>query len=139
EQSGVTDLSLVVAGRGQGNAAELLASARLRVVLEQARETYDVVVIDGPPVIGLADAPLLGSLADATVVVIESGGARIGAVNETLTRLRSSNARVAGAILAKFPEKLSDGDYYYYYDYNYGEDGVSNPAGRKISLEGAGD
>lgn len=133
QPSGHANLSLVPAGRGQGNAAELLASARLKAVIEEARRDYDVVVIDGPPVIGLSDAPLLASESEATIVVVESGGARIGAVSETINRLRSSNARIAGVILTKFPAKLADSDYYYYYDYSYGKSGVKQSS-RKINF-----
>ncbi len=133
QPSGHANLSLLPAGRGQGNAAELLASARLHAIIEEAKRDYDVVIVDGPPVIGLADAPLLASVAEATVIVIESGGARIGAVNETITRLHSSHARIAGAILTKFPAKLADSDYYYYYDYTYGRSGQRETT-RKITL-----
>ena len=133
QPSGHANLSLLPAGRGQGNAAELLASTRLHAIMDEAKRDYDVVIIDGPPVIGLADAPLLASAAEATVVVIESGGARIGAVNETINRLHSSHARIAGVILTKFPAKLADSDYYYYYDYTYGRSGQRETT-RKITL-----
>ncbi|MFN4113483.1 MAG: GumC family protein [Sphingomonadaceae bacterium] len=133
QPSGHANLSLVPAGRGQGNAAELLASARLKAVIEEAKANYDVVIIDGPPVIGLSDAPLLASEAEATIVVVESGGARIGAVSETINRLRSSNANIAGVLLTKFPAKLADSDYYYYYDYSYGKSGARQSS-RKISM-----
>lgn len=133
QPSGHANLSLVPAGRGQGNAAELLASARLKAVIEEARRDYDIVVIDGPPVIGLSDAPLLASESEATIVVVESGGARIGAVSETINRLRSSNARIAGVLLTKFPAKLADSDYYYYYDYSYGKSGAKQ-SGQKINM-----
>ena len=65
--------------------------------------------------------------------MVESGGARIGAVSETINRLRSSNARIAGVVLTKFPAKLADSDYYYYYDYSYGKSGAKQ-SGRKINM-----
>lgn len=133
QTSGHANLTLLPAGRGQGNAAELLASNRLEAIIAEARSAFDVVIIDGPPVIGLADSPLLASAADATVVIIESGGARIGAVSETINRLRSSRSDLAGVILTKFPAKLADSDYYYYYDYNYGKSG-QRESSRKITL-----
>jgi len=134
QPSGSANLSLLAAGKGNNNAAELLASARLETVISEARSQFDVVVIDGPPVIGLADAPLLASMADATLVIIESGGARIGTVNETINRLRSSQARIAGAVLTKFPAKLADDSYYYYYDYSYGKSSQPENADRRITL-----
>lgn len=139
QQSGVENLSLLAAGRGPNNAAELLASSRLQAVIAEARRDFDIVIIDGPPVIGLADAPLLSAASDATVVVVESGGARIGATNETLNRLRASQAPIAGVLLVKFPAKLSDGDYYYYYDYSYGTTQAANAEGRRIAIARDGD
>ena len=49
------------------NPAELLARARAKQVLQQVGEQFDQVIIDGPPVMGLADAPLLASVAAGTV------------------------------------------------------------------------
>ena len=66
------------------NAADLLASSRLLSLLSVGLEVFDFIVIDGPPVMGLADAPLLSSVAAGTVFVIGAGQARKGFVQGAL-------------------------------------------------------
>ena len=81
-----------------------------------------MVIVDGPPVMGLADAPMLAAVLSSTVFVIESGGTRRGLARAALRRLRFGNARVLGGILTKFNARKASygGAYGYAYDYNYG-------------------
>lgn len=100
--------------------AELLAGPRLRQMLHDAREHYDMVVIDGPPVMGLADAPLLSSLVGGTLLVIESATTGRRMAKLSIHRLSVGNARVIGVLLSKFDARKSYYGYGYGYDYNYG-------------------
>ena len=95
---------------------ELIASARFASLLADASATFDVVVIDGPPILGLADSPLLSSIAQATLMVIESGRTRTRAVVEAQNRLRTAGAHMVGAILTRFQAQASYG-----YGYGYGQ------------------
>lgn len=105
------------------NPAELWGGDRLRRVLAAAAETYDHVVIDGPPVLGFADAPLLASAVGGTVFVLEAKGTRRAQAKGALKRLMMGNARVLGAVLTKFNTKAAQyGGYDYAYDYSYGPD-----------------
>lgn len=121
EQSRTDNLSLLPVGRYSGSAAELLGSTRLTQIFEQAVRDFDMVVIDGPPVLGLADALLLGALAEKTVIAIESRTARTGNVSEMIRRLSSSGTNIAGVILTKVRR---DSTGYAYYSYRYGSDDV---------------
>ena len=69
-----TDRGFSVVPRGQSptNPAELLASRRFAQLLDEAANLYDVVIMDGPPVLGGADAPRLSAMADATVFVLQA-------------------------------------------------------------------
>jgi len=84
------------------NAAELLTGNRFKVLIDRLLETYDHVVIDSPPVMGLADAPLLASRVEGVIYAVESHGIRSSMVKTALGRLTSANARVFGAVLTKF-------------------------------------
>ena len=97
---------------------ELIASARFAALLADAAATFDVVVIDAPPILGLADAPLLSSLAQATLMVIESGRTRTRAAVEAQNRLRTAGAHMIGAILTRHAPQASYG---YGYGYGYGQ------------------
>jgi polysaccharide biosynthesis transport protein len=123
EKTQVENLDLMPVGRFVGSAAELLSSNRLPAIMDEARETYDMVVIDGPPVLGLTDAPLLAAAAEATALVIESRASRTGNIQEIIRRLNEAGAHLVGVILTKVTR--SNAAYGYgYYSYSYGEGDV---------------
>ena len=137
EATNTENLSLLPVGRYTGSPAELLASVRLNQLVAEAQREYALVVLDGPPVLGFADAPLLGALAERTIIVIESREARTGAVSEMVRRLQASGTRIVGAILTKARGDGSGYGYNYYsYSYGSGERGgkVSSDPARKIDL-----
>lgn len=101
------------------NPAELLGSAKMVALLDLAKQKFDYVVLDGPPVLGLADAPLLGSITDATAVVVEAGATRKDFLLGALKRLTSTRTRIVGGILTKVSPK-GGASYYNSYYYQYG-------------------
>jgi len=103
------------------NPATLLASKRLEQVIALAMTKYDVVVIDGPPVAGLADVLMLASLVQGTIFVAEAGRAHLGAAKSAIARLRATADNIIGVVLTKFDaKKYGYGDYYGDYYYSYG-------------------
>jgi Mrp family chromosome partitioning ATPase len=99
----------------------LLASSRFRAVIAQATSEYDVVVVDSPPLLGLADAPLIASVANAVLLVVESGRTRTSAALEALHRLNAAGATILGASLTKAESRHSYGYAGYGYGYGYGK------------------
>lgn len=110
----------ITAGPTPPNAAELLAGKNLGRILDELLQVYDHVVIDSPPVMGLADAPLIGSRVNAVVFVVESHGVRASMVRVALARLRSAHTHVIGTVLTKFEAKRAHFGYGYDYGYGYG-------------------
>lgn len=103
------------------NPAELWGGERLHQFLVETRGNFDHVVIDGPPVLGFADAPMLASAVNGVLFVLESRGTRRGQARGALRRLRVGRAHLLGTVLAKFSAKsASYGGYDYAYDYHYG-------------------
>ncbi|WP_067734353.1 GumC family protein [Novosphingobium naphthalenivorans] len=129
-KSATENLSLLPVGAPAGSPAELLSSARLPAVLAEASGQFDLVVLDGPPVLGLTDAPLLGSVADATLLVVESRRTRIGTANDTVRRLRDAGASIFGVILTKVSRGNAGYGYYDSYTYGAGEPFDSDDRGR---------
>jgi Mrp family chromosome partitioning ATPase len=80
---------------------------------------FDIVLVDSPPLLGFADAPILGSVCDATLVVVQSGAIRRAAAQRTVERMQENKAHIVGAILTKFDAKKT-GYYSEYYYYAYG-------------------
>jgi capsular exopolysaccharide synthesis family protein len=116
----VERLFLLPSGPIPPNPAELLASGRFKEIIDEALTRFDHIVIDSAPVLGLADAPMLASSVEGTLMVIEAGAIRRAAALNAVNRLRASEARLMGAILTKF-NALKVG-YGYGYGYGYGED-----------------
>jgi capsular exopolysaccharide synthesis family protein len=111
------NLSLLPCGPLPPNPAELLASPRLKALLADAVTKFDMVIVDGPPVLGLADAPLLSGVCRATLLVVESGRTRTKAALDAVTRLKAAGGNIVGAALTKF--KVRSHGYGYGYGYGY--------------------
>ena len=130
----VENLWLMPCGPLPPSPAELLASPRLKAIISEALDVFDMVIVDGPPILGLADAPLLGAAVSRTIMVIESGKTRTRAALDAYARLRGSGSRVLGAVLTKY--KHSAHSYGYGYDaYKYTTIGSRE---REIRLLGHG-
>ena len=99
--------------------SELLASPRMAQLLEQFGRDYGVVIIDSPPILGLADAPMLAAIADGTVFVVEADRGRSGALKAALRRLRAMKPHLLGGVLAKFDPSRAGNRYSSYYGYDY--------------------
>lgn len=117
--SGEARFDLLPSGPIPPTPTELLTSPRMPALLEQFEAGYDVVVIDSPPVLGLADAPALAAAADGVMFVIEAERARRGALKTALKRLRAVKANLLGAVLTKFDPDKSGNRYSEYYGYGY--------------------
>jgi capsular exopolysaccharide synthesis family protein len=119
-------LDAMSAGPIPPNAAELLTGNRMRQLIERLQADYDHVVVDSPPVMGLADAPLIGGHVEGVIYAVESHGVRSTQVKTALARLATAHARVFGAILTKFEARRAH--YNYDYGYGYGRDAETKSA-----------
>ena len=117
-QTDVEALWVMPSGTLPPSPPELIASARFAALLVDASATFDVVIIDGPPILGLADSPLLSSVTQATLMVVESGRTRTRAVVEAQNRMHTAGAHMVGAILTRYQPQASYG---YGYGYGYGQ------------------
>ena len=112
-------LSLLTSGPVPPSPTELLSSARMEQLVTELARSFDAVVIDSPPILGLADAPVLSALADGVVIVVEAGRNRRGALKTALRRLRGMRPVLLGAVLTKFDATRSGNRYSDYYGYEY--------------------
>lgn len=104
------------------NAAELLTGDRMRGLIDRLHEKYDHVIVDSPPVMGLADAPLIAGHVEGVIYAVESHGIRSTQVKTALGRLQAAHTRVFGAVLTKFEARKAHYGYGYEYGYGYGRD-----------------
>ncbi|MFM9829186.1 MAG: GumC family protein [Sphingomonas sp.] len=111
-------VSLMTAGPMPPSAAELLSTDRMATMVKAMLHDFDHVIIDSPPVLGLADALLIGRAVEGCLFVIQSATVPVRGIRTALQRLRSVNARLFGAVVTKL--KLSDSGYGYGARYGYG-------------------
>lgn len=115
----IPTLTIITSGPIPPNPSELLSGMRLSEVLERLLTVYDHVVFDAPPVMGLADSPIIAAQVEGAVFVIAAVETRAKAARIALRRLADVQAHIIGAILTKFNVKQVG--YEYGYSYDYGE------------------
>lgn len=118
-------LLLISSGPLPPNPAELLNGPRLPSLLALASQSFDIIIIDGPPVMGLADAPILSTSAQSTLMVVAANETRRNTVKVALRRLQFARANTIGILLNKFNAKEA-GYGYGYGDYEYHSYGSDN-------------
>jgi succinoglycan biosynthesis transport protein ExoP len=114
----VPNLSFLSSGSLPPNPADLYGRAPARAAIEHFSDRYDLVVIDGPPVLGLADAPLLAGAVDGVVFLVDTSQSHRGRARAALRRLQGARGKVLGVVLTMFnPRAAGYGNYGYGYEY----------------------
>lgn len=121
------NIDILTSGPVAPNPSEILMSNRMQDFLNTAREEYDYVLIDTPPVMPVTDSAVLSSKTDGVMLVIASGEDKPELVKAAKTRLEQAGANIIGCILNKV--KVAGGKYgygysgsHYGYGYGYGYD-----------------
>ena len=127
QTTSIPQLMFIASGPLPPNPAELLMGSKLLSLLTVAMEKYDQIIVDGPPIMGLADAAILGNVCAGTLLVVEAGETRIAMARNALKRLISTRSRVVGALLTKYTATHAAGGYGYG-DYSYYEYGGATQA-----------
>jgi capsular exopolysaccharide synthesis family protein len=100
------------------NPAELLSSPRTPALLETLASQADVVLVDAPPVLPVADALVIGRMVGGAVLVVETRKTPVGAVQQAKDALTRSQTRLLGVVVNKFQPKDARSDQ----GYGYGDD-----------------
>lgn len=102
------------------NPAELVGSKRMKRLIKEFSEQFDIVLIDTPPIIAVTDAAILAQEVDGVILVLASGEVNKEYAQRAKELLDKVGAKILGAVLNKVEMKTSE--YYYYYNYNGFED-----------------
>jgi capsular exopolysaccharide synthesis family protein len=121
QDTGLKGLDMLSAGPTPPSAAELLNSDRFSRLIGEAKEKYDHVIVDSPPILGLADAPLITRAVEGCVFVVEAGGVSVRGLQSALARLGHAQANIFGVILTKLDVRQGGYGYGYGYGYDYGK------------------
>ncbi|HLS10215.1 CpsD/CapB family tyrosine-protein kinase [Lentibacillus sp.] len=111
--SDVDNLDVLSCGPIPPNPSELLASEKMARTIEEARNIYDVILFDTPPVLAVTDAQVLANLCDGSLLVARSKQTEYEAAQNAIQALQAGNTKILGTILNDMTKKESN--YYYYY------------------------
>ncbi len=112
-------LDFIRSGKSTMSPADILATSRTEMALEQLKGMYDLVVIDAPPILGLADTPQLANSVDAIVYVVQANSSTFRSIKQALTRLRMSRNKIVGVLVTKLDRRNESYSYGYGYGYGY--------------------
>jgi non-specific protein-tyrosine kinase len=99
---GVRGLDVLTSGRPMLSAADLLSSARMEELINAALETYNLVVMDSPPILAVADGLGLAAKRHVDVVLVVSPTTRRRAIRQTVRELELVDANIAGVVANRF-------------------------------------
>jgi hypothetical protein len=111
---GMDNIFVIPSGKLPPNPTELLASAKMSEILNEAGQDVDVIIVDCPPSL-VADYQVLATKMDGVVMVVQPGFTHIDASIATLEQLKRVNARVLGVVMNKIER------HNHYYPYKRGE------------------
>jgi len=125
----VPNLSVIPAGPLPPNPADLLSLERLRQILGEMRTTFDVIVIDTPPILAVSDPLIIAAHVDGMIIVAAGGKTRLDALRRAAQTLHSGAIRVIGVVINQQSSKSKDG--YYYTEYHAVEEKIGNTPRRR--------
>ena len=117
-----TNLDILFGRKGDKNVGDLIASDRMEALLKWARERYDYVVLDLPPMAAASDAEGMAALADASILVVRQNVAAAPSLNRAIGSLEGQRAKLLGCVVNNvYTSRLSSsgGGYGSYHKYNY--------------------
>ena len=132
-------VQVITSGPIPPNPAELLGAPRMAALLAQVRMDYDIVFVDSPPLLPVADATVLASQLDSVIIVADHSRTRLGSLRACMASLQKAEISIAGVIINKLKHRRFGYDYdyayyHYYYSYkqNYGSQDSSHVDGRGL-------
>jgi non-specific protein-tyrosine kinase len=115
QATGIPTLRVITSGPLPPNPAEMLDSNLMKKILRDLRAQSDMVILDSPPALAVADASILGAQCSGAVLVIDAGRTRSDASRRALQTLKQTGAKVFGVVLNKLSTRRASGYYHYYY------------------------
>ena len=124
--TGVSGLHFIAAGAYPPNPSEILTSSRFADVLQRFSDEFDLVIVDTPPLLAVADSSIVANIAGATVLVIRAGAHTEREIGASLKKLQRARAHVVGGVLNAV--ELKRGTRYGHYDYAYAYTYTTDPS-----------
>ncbi len=119
---GMDNLNIITAGSTPSSPSDILRSARFREFIKKAREKYNFLIIDAPPILPVADATDMAGMVDGVILVYKAGEISRGVVRRAKMTLDNVNANVLGVILNSIKPEIGPEYFKYHTSYYYGGD-----------------
>lgn len=129
-KTSIENIWLLPSGLIPPNPSELLNSKKMKDMMENVKNGFDVILIDTPPVLAVVDAVIIASQADSTVFIVQAGKSTYQVFYKAVEELRRVNAKIIGILFNEM--KMSRGEYPYMDYYrssryrDYGEEEQTN-------------
>jgi capsular exopolysaccharide synthesis family protein len=120
--SGIPNLSVITSGQTSNNPAELLASKKMKELLESLKLEYDFILVDTPPILVCSDSRILAETADGMILIVRVESTNIKALDHAINLTKHLNIDILGVILNQVRFRYGRGYYYayrYYKPYSY--------------------
>jgi len=120
QKTSIPNLDVITTGPLSPNPTELFSSYRMTEFIKDAKEKYDRILIDSPPIIGLADSLVIGNKCDGTILLVQAKRVSRNMVKKAKQRLLETGIKVLGVILNRVDFEKDEASYRYYaYSYRY--------------------
>lgn len=122
KSTGIENLSVVSTGRLPINPSEMLLHPRFEQLLKQLEDAFDLLIVDAPPILAVADAGIVGRFTGATLLLARAGRHPIQELQQAHKRLIQAGIQVTGVVLNDLDtdrQKYRYGYEGYVYKYRY--------------------
>ncbi len=112
-------LKIITSGPASPNPSEIFSSDRMKTLIQQVRTQYDRVIIDAPPLTGIGDGLVLGSILGHIVLVVMAGKTNRDVVSAVRKKLQESGVKIIGVVLNSLDVERERYGYYRYHYHTY--------------------
>jgi capsular exopolysaccharide synthesis family protein len=116
EASDIKNFYILTSGPIPPNPAELLGSKKMKNLITELKEYFDVILFDAPPVLAVTDAQILSTLCDGVMLIAAYGEAEKHAMVRAKESIEKVGGKILGVVINKVPNNSKS---YYYYNYDY--------------------
>ncbi|WP_090580977.1 CpsD/CapB family tyrosine-protein kinase [Paenibacillus sp. OV219] len=114
-ETNIDNLFIIPSGPIPPNPSEILGSQRMQMLMDDLKRIFDVILLDTPPVLPVADSLIVSSYCDGVILVVHAGKVKKELVKKAKANLDHVKARILGVVLNNNERSKNEGQYYYYY------------------------
>lgn len=99
QETGIEQLHAITAGPNPPNPSEMLSSRKMKTLMVELKEHYDVILMDTPPLLSFPDSLIISAMCDGVILVVQAGKVKKDVVKKAKVNLERVKARILGVVL----------------------------------------